>query len=67
MAEPVPIQVVATHEIRERSTTVPPGTPGEITAMTGSCPTYYTVSFCPTGSNERVTIGHLSRLDIHEA
>jgi hypothetical protein len=67
MAEPQPILVTATHELRQRSTTVPPGTPGEIMAMTGSSPTYYTVSFRLGGTNERVTIEHLSRMDIHEA
>jgi hypothetical protein len=67
MANPQPIPVIATHELRDRSTTVPPGTPGEITEMTGSCPTYYTVSFRLNGSDDRVTMDHLSRLDIHEA
>jgi hypothetical protein len=49
MAEPQPILVTATHELRQRSTTVPPGTPGEIMAMTGASPTYYTVPTSCTG------------------
>lgn len=67
MANPQGILVTATHEIRERSATIPPGTPGEITKMEGSCPTIYTVSFQINGNAERVTVENLSRLDIHEA
>ena len=67
MANPEPIPVTATHELRQRSTTVPAGTLGEITAMTGSIPTYYTASFWLAGSDERVTIDHLTRMDLHEA
>jgi hypothetical protein len=67
MADSVNIPVVATHELHQRSTTVPAGTPGEITGMKGTDPTDYTVSFRINGSGERVTIDHLSRMDIHEA
>ena len=75
MANPEPIPVTATHELHrhrprkseDRSTTVPAGTRGEITAMTGSAPTYYTASFLLAGSNERVTVDHLTRFDLHEA
>ena len=75
MANPEPIPVTATHDLRqrrqrtsaERSTTVPAGTRGEITGMTSSSPTYYTVSFRLAGSNEPVTVDHLTRFDLHEA
>ena len=67
MVNPEPIRVTATHELRRRSTTVPAGTPGEITSITGSAPTYYTASFWLAGSNERVTVDHLTRFDLHEA
>ena len=75
MANPEPIPVTATHELHqrrprtseERSTTVPAGTRGEITGMTGSSPTYYTASFWLAGSTERVTVDHLTRFDLHEA
>jgi hypothetical protein len=67
MADPQPILVTATHDLRQRATIVPTGTPGEITAMTGTFPTYYTVSFRLDESNELVTVDHLSRMDIHEA
>ena len=67
MANPDPIRVTATHELHQRSTTVPAGTLGEITAMTGSAPTYYTAAFWLAGSNELVTVDHLTRLDLHEA
>ncbi len=67
MANPEPIPVIATHDLRQRSITVQAGTPGEITAMTGTAPTYYTVSFRLAGSGECVTLEHLSRMDIHEA
>lgn len=67
MANPDPIQVVATHELYQRTLVVPAGTHGEITAMKGTCPTDYTVCFDINGSGERVTIDHLSRMDIHEA
>ena len=75
MANPEPIPVTATHDLHqrrprtseERSKTVPAGTPGEITAATGSAPTYYTASFWLAGSNERVTVDHLTRFDLHEA
>jgi len=69
MANPEPIRVTATHELHQRGTTtvVPAGTAGEITAMTGSAPTYYTASFWLAGSNERVTVDHLTRFDLHEA
>ena len=67
MAEPEPIPVVATHELHRQSMTVPAGTPGEITAMTGTNPTDYTVSFRINGSGRRVTVDHVSRMDIHEA
>jgi hypothetical protein len=40
---------------------------GAFTAMTGSAPTYYTASFWLAGSNERVTVDHLTRFDLHEA
>ena len=65
MANPQPIPVTATHDLNQRSTTIPAGTPGEITAMTGSTPVYYTVSFWLNGNG--VTLDHLSRMDIHEA
>jgi len=67
MADPEPIPVVATHDLHQRSTTVPAGTPGEITGMNGTDPTDYTVSFRINGSDEHVTIDHVSRMDIHEA
>ena len=67
MANPMPIPVTATHEIHRRAADIPAGTPGEITAMTGSAPTYYTVTFRPRGSDEPVTVDRLSRMDIHEA
>ena len=67
MANPQPIPVTATHDLRRHSTTVPAGTPGEITAMTGSSPTYYTVTFRINGSGQSVTVDHLSRMDLHEA
>jgi hypothetical protein len=59
--------VTATHDLRQRSTIVPAGTLGEITAITGSAPTYYTVTFWLGDSNERATIDHLTRMDLHEA
>ena len=65
MANPQPIPVTATHELHQRSTTVPAGTRGEITSQTGSVPIYYTVSFWLSG--ESVTIDHLTRMDLHEA
>ena len=67
MADPEPIPVVATHELHQRSMTVPAGTPGEITAIKGTDPTDYTVFFHINGSGERVTVDHVSRMDIHEA
>ena len=67
MADPEPIPVIATHEIHQRTLVVPAGTPGEITAMTGTYPTDYTVSFHLNGSGESVTVDHLTRLDLHEA
>jgi hypothetical protein len=67
MANPQPFPVTATHELRQRSTVIPAGTPGEITAMTGSVPTYYTVSFSLNGMGEIVTVDHLTRMDLHEA
>jgi len=67
MADPEPIPVIATHDLHQRSTTVPAGTPGEITGMKGTNPTDYTVTFRMNGSGERVIIDHLSRMDIHEA
>ena len=67
MANPIPISVTATHEIHRRTTDIPAGTPGEITATTGTAPTWYTVTFRPKGSNGPVTVDHLSRMDIHEA
>jgi len=67
MANPVPIPVIATHDLHQRSTIVKAGTPGDITAMTGTAPPYYTVCFRLDGSDECVTIDHLSRMDIHEA
>ena len=67
MANPQPIPVTATHDLHQRSITVPAGTLGEITAMTGSAPTYYTVSFWLSGSGENVTVDHLTRMDLHEA
>ncbi len=67
MANPIPIPVTATHEIHQRTTDIPAGTPGEITAMTGTAPTQYTVTFWPKGSDDPVTVDHLSRMDIHEA
>jgi hypothetical protein len=67
MVDPQPIPVISTHEIRQRSITVPAGTPGEITAMTGTAPTYYTVSFWLNGTGESVTVDRLTRMDLHEA
>ena len=67
MADPEPIPVVATHELHQRSTTVPAGTPGKITATKGTDPTDYTVSFRLNGSGKTVTVDHVSRMDIHEA
>ena len=67
MADPEPIPVIATHDLHQRSTTVKAGTPGDITAMAGTAPTYYTVTFRLDASGECVTIDHLSRMDIHEA
>jgi hypothetical protein len=67
MVDPQPIPVTSTHEIHQRSITVPTGTPGAITAITGTAPTYYTVSFWLGGSGESVTVDHLTRMDIHEA
>jgi len=67
VTNPQPIPVTATHDLRQRSTIVPAGTLGEITAITGSAPTYYTVTFWLGDSNERATIDHLTRMDLHEA
>ena len=67
MANPEPIPVIATHDLHQRSTTVKAGTPGDITGMTGTAPTYYTVSFRLADTGECVTLEHLSRMDIHEA
>ena len=67
MVDVKPLTVVATHDLHRHSTTVPAGTPGEITDMKGTDPTDYTVTFRINGSGERVTIDHLSRMDIHEA
>ena len=67
MADLETIPVVATHDLHQRSTTVTAGTPGVITGTKGTDPTDYTVSFRINGSGERVTIDHVTRMDIHEA
>ena len=67
MADVKPITVVATHDLHHRATTIPAGTPGEITATKGNDPTSYTVCFRINGFGETVTVDHVSRMDIHEA
>jgi hypothetical protein len=67
MADVKPLMVVATHDLHHHAMTVPAGTPGEITAMTGHDPTSYTVCFRINGSGKTVTVDHVSRMDIHEA
>ena len=66
MANPEPIPVTATHHLHQRTTNIPAGTPGEITAMTDTSPVYYTVSFRLNGGKQ-VIMDHLTRLDLHEA
>jgi len=65
MANPEPIPVTATHELHQRGANVPAGTLGEIISQTWSAPIYYIVSFWVNG--ERVTVDHLTRMDLHEA
>jgi len=68
MTDQPPIQVRATHDLRSPSVPIKCATPGEITGTSGTDPVYFTVTFCPFGTDgETVTVNHLSRTDLREA
>ncbi len=53
MLSAIPFPVIASHDIRQgQSALIKTGTPGEITGVSGAAPSYYTVSFWPSGPDE---------------
>lgn len=69
MLSAIPFPVIASHDIRQgQSALIRTGTPGEITGVSGAAPSYYTVTFWPSGPDQApVTLSYLTRTDIKEA
>ncbi len=69
MLSGIPFPVIASRDIRQgQSALIRTGTRGEITGVSGAAPSYYTVTFWPSGPDQAsVTLSYLTRTDVREA